>query len=49
MFVKYTKLRDQVREQKNFQSQQEPEVDAKQIETLRDIINGIDEQYFSDL
>lgn len=49
MTIKYRKIRDVQSEKHNHQSEQEPMEDSKQIETLKDIISGIKEEYFSDL
>jgi len=49
MLIKYQKIKQIQQEEHNHKSESEPVEDSKQIETLRDIIGGIKDEYFSDL
>lgn len=50
MMLKYKQRREKQKTDQNLQSESEfqPE-DSKEIETLKDIISGIKEEYFSDV
>lgn len=51
MLLKYQKLRDRQREDERNMHSQEDSVseEVKQVENLRELINGLKEEYFSDL